>query len=101
MAAASYFKTDRAAQLRYADQFLVNEFADTQVREFTTVTGILDPAKRQVRSRPCRLVDEDHSGVNLAREPLATLDVLGYDRSTEAIRRVVCELDCLGFILYS
>jgi len=69
-------------ELGYADQLSVHEFADAQVGEFTAVTGILDSAERQVRSRPCRLVDEDHTGVDLTGNPLATLDVLGDDRST-------------------
>jgi hypothetical protein len=48
-------------ELGYADQLFVHEFADTQVGEFAAVTGILDPAERQVRSRPTRLVDENHT----------------------------------------
>jgi hypothetical protein len=55
--------------LGYADQLFVHEFADTQVGEFAAVTGILDPAERQVRCRPCRLVDEDHTGVDLTGKP--------------------------------
>ena len=42
--------------IRPRDQLFVHELADTQVGEFAAVTGILDAAERQVRSRPCGLV---------------------------------------------
>ena len=76
------FQVIGTVNLGYADQLFVHEFADAQVGEFAAVTGIPDPAERQVRSRPCGLVDEDHTGVDLTGNPLTTLDVLGDDRST-------------------
>jgi hypothetical protein len=51
-------------ELGHADQLFVHEFADTQVGAFAAVTGIFDPAERHVRSRPTRLVDENHTGVD-------------------------------------
>ena len=56
------------ARLGYADQLLVRELTDAEGREFAAITGILDSAEWQVRGGPCRLVNEDHSGVDLTRE---------------------------------
>src|ERR1700704_522366 len=87
----------KPARLGYADQLLVRELTDAEGREFAAIAGILDSAEWQVRGSPCRLVNEDHSGVDLTRDPLATFDVLGDDRSTQSIGRVVGELD--GFLV--
>src|ERR1700731_1583613 len=65
------------------------------------VAGILDAAERQVRRRPRRLVDEDHAGVDLTRDPLAALDVLSDDRSAQSVRRIIGELDRLVVILHA
>jgi hypothetical protein len=76
-------------ELGYSDQLFVHELADAQVGEFAAVTGILDPAERQVRSRPCRLVDEDHTGVDLAGNPLATLAERGKQEIQKRITKLV------------
>ena len=57
-----YFRVDRVD----ANQFFVDEFLDTQAGEFSTITGALDANKRQVRRRPGRLINKDHTGVDPA-----------------------------------
>ena len=68
-----YFRVDRVD----ANQFFVYEFLNTQAGEFSTITGVLDAAKRQLRCRPGGLIDEHHTGVDTAGHKLAPFNVLG------------------------
>ncbi len=62
------------------DQLLVYNLLDTQIREFLAISGMLDAAKRKVRSADGRIIDENHACVDLACEALAVFDVLRVDR---------------------
>src|SRR5271165_6677448 len=90
-----------ARRSSHADQFLVYKLADAQIGQFAAVAGVLHAAERKVRCRPGRLVDEDHSGLDLAGNALPPLDIFGDHRSAQPVRRVVSEVDRLFFILHT
>ena len=58
----------------HANQLIVDEFLDAQVGELAPVARVLNPAKWQLRA-PGRMIDEDHSGLNLKGHALASFYV--------------------------
>src|SRR5579863_7584050 len=54
----------------HLDQLLIDEFLDSQLRQFATVSRVFDSAERNIRGSPSRAVYENHSRVDLHRKSL-------------------------------
>jgi hypothetical protein len=64
-----------------------------------SLTPIFDAAEGQFGRGPRRLVDEDHTGLDLPSDPLAAFDIPGDDRAAEAELGVIGQANGLILIL--
>ncbi len=91
----------RSDHIVSTNQLLVHELLDTHVAEFTPVTGVLDAAKRKFGIAPVDVVDEHHAGLHLGCDALATLHILGKDRTAQTEVRVIRQRNRSGFVLHA
>src|SRR5229473_1032291 len=73
------------------DQLFIDEFLDSQLRQFATVSRVFDSTERNIRSSPGRAVYENHSRIDLHRKSLRTHLIRAENHSGQAERRIVCE----------
>jgi hypothetical protein len=83
------------------DQFFIHELSNSKLGQFATKAGVFYSAKRQVRSGPGCLIDEDHARVDLACDPLSVFYIFGNHCSAKAVRRVICQLDRFILVLHA
>jgi len=61
------------------DQLAIDELSEAKLSEFAPEPRALDPAERQFRCRPSRLVHEDHAAFDLGGDSSSPLGVGGED----------------------
>src|SRR4051812_23430408 len=72
-----------------ADQLLVHEFLDSEIRKLLAVARPLDSTERQVRRAHRGVIDEDHACFDFAGDTLSAIDVLGINGTAQTVRRIV------------
>src|SRR5258705_5450774 len=90
---------DLAPCLRDPHCFDVDELADAVLGELAPVARALDPAEGQARIGLHDAIDEHRTGLDLCRQTLTALAVLGPDRGAETEGRGVGEPDGVRLVL--
>src|SRR5580704_19622667 len=68
---------DQREPIGGADQLLVHEFLDSEIRKLLAVARSLDATERQVRRADRGVVNENHPGFDSAGDTFSVVDVLG------------------------
>lgn len=85
---------------RLPNRLEIAEFANSIGRQFSSVTGILDPSEREFRVADRHAIDEHRTGLDLVSKPRAFPLIVCPSRRTQPEVRGVCEFDCVINIAY-